>query len=260
MPELPEVETIKNVLKPHIVGLSIENVKIYNESVVAHPCADEFVAKLKGQTFADVIRRGKFLIFCLSSGDRLILHLRMTGCLTVATADELLTKHTRVVFVLSGKSELRYEDIRRFGKFWFVGKVEKDEFSGIDKLGIEPFDVGFNVGYLKRKIANSKKPIKELLLDQSIVAGIGNIYSDEICFAAKILPYRSGNSLTENEIWTLYETIPKLSNILLRQTRFLLKNIISEKAKTIAIRRICVSTAKRGNPVRYVELCFREKR
>lgn len=208
MPELPEVETIKNVLKPHIVGLSIENIKIYNESVIVHPCAEEFVTKLKGKTFEDVTRRGKFLIFCLSSGDRLILHLRMTGCLTVATADEPLTKHTHVVFVLSDKSELRYEDVRRFGKFWLIGKDEKDEYSGINKLGIEPFDDDFNIDYLKRKIANSRKPIKELLLDQSIVAGIGNIYSDEICFAAKILPYRSGSSLTDNEIQALYETIP----------------------------------------------------
>ena len=208
MPELPEVETIKNVLKPHIVGLTIENVKINNESVIAHPCAEEFVTKLKEKTFEDFTRRGKFLIFCLSSGDRLILHLRMTGCLTVSTADEPLTKHTHVVFVLSDKSELRYEDVRRFGKFWLIGKDKKDEFSGIDKLGIEPFDSNFSVDYLKRKIINSKKPIKELLLDQSIVAGIGNIYSDEICFAAKILPYRSGNSLTDDEIQTLYETIP----------------------------------------------------
>ena len=209
MPELPEVETIKNILKPHIIRLTIENVKINNKSVIACPCADEFTAKLKGQTFIDIIRCGKFLIFCLSSGDRLILHLRMTGCLTVANADEPLTKHTHVVFVLSDKSELRYEDVRRFGKFWFIGKWENDEFSGIDKLGIEPFDGGFNVEYLKRKIVNSKKPIKELLLDQSIVAGIGNIYSDEICFVAKILPYRSGNSLTDDEIQALYETIPK---------------------------------------------------
>ena len=208
MPELPEVETIKNVLKPHIVGLTIENVKINNGSVIARPCADEFAAKPKGQSFTDIIRRGKFLIFCLSSGDRLILHLRMTGCLTVATTDEPLTKHTHVVFVLSDKSELRYEDVRRFGKFWLIGKDEKDEFSGIDKLGIEPFDVNFSADYLKRKILKSKKPIKELLLDQSIVAGIGNIYSDEICFAAKIFPYRSGNSLTDDEIRALYETIP----------------------------------------------------
>ena len=129
MPELPEVETIKNILKPHIIGLTIENVKINNKSVIACPCADEFTAKLKGQTFIDIIRCGKFLIFCLSSGDRLILHLRMTGCLTVANADEPLTKHTHVVFVLSDKSELRYEDVRRFGKFWFIGKWENDECS-----------------------------------------------------------------------------------------------------------------------------------
>lgn len=209
MPELPEVETIKNVLKPHVVGLTIENVRIHNESVIARPCAGEFVAKLKGQTFTDITRRGKSLIFCLSGGDKLILRLRMTGCLTAATADEPLTKHTHVVFVLSDKSELRYEDVRRFGKFCLIGKDEKDEFSGVDKLGIEPFDGDFSAEYLKRKTANSKKPIKELLLDQSIVAGIGNIYSDEICFAAKILPHRPGKSLTDDEIRALYETIPE---------------------------------------------------
>ena len=208
MPELPEVETIKNIIKPHIIDRKIISVIVNNDSVIAHPSAVKFENRLNGQIISDFSRRGKFLRFHLVSGDMIVLHLRMTGCLTLEEKETPQEKHTHLIFSLDNGKELRYEDVRRFGKFWFIGKDEKDEFSGIDKLGIEPFDSDFDIDYLKRKIINSKKTIKELLLDQSIVAGIGNIYSDEICFAAKILPYRTGNSLIENEIRALYETTP----------------------------------------------------
>lgn len=206
MPELPEVETIKKVLKPHLVGRAIIDVIINNRNVVAHPDANDFAMRLRGQTFYDFTRRGKFLTLTLTNGDSIVLHLRMTGCLTIEPIRIPCEKHTHVVFLLDDGNELRYDDIRRFGKFWLIEKGEPDTLSGIDKLGPEPFDL--TPDYLKAKLCKSKKPLKGLLMDQSIIAGIGNIYSDEICFSAKILPQKAGNELTESELLLLCRKIP----------------------------------------------------
>lgn len=219
MPELPEVETIKNVLKPHLIGRTITAITINNGSVIARPTAEVFAARLQGQTFTDFTRQGKFLTLHFESGDSVVLHLRMTGCLTIEPKDTPTEKHTHVVFTLDNGNELRYEDTRRFGKFWYIESGTPDTFSGKDKLGIEPFDITFD--YIKSKFGNSKKPLKELLLNQSIIAGIGNIYSDEICYAAKILPEKSGCDLSETELERLCEAIPE------RLTYFIGKNEIT---------------------------------
>ncbi len=137
----------------------------------------------------------------------MVLHLRMTGCLTIGPKDTPTEKHTHVVFALDNGEELRYEDTRRFGKFWYIENGTPDTYSGKDKLGTEPFDI--TLDYIKMKFGKSKKPLKELLLDQSIIAGIGNIYSDGICFAAKILPEKSGCDLSETELKRLCEIIPE---------------------------------------------------
>ena len=218
MPELPEVETIKNVLKPHLIGRTISAVTVNNGAVFARPCAEEFVARLQGQTFTDFTRKGKFLTLHFESGDSVVLHLRMTGCLTIEPNDTPCEKHTHIVFTLDDGNALRYEDTRRFGKFWYIENETPDTFSGKDKLGIEPFDI--TLDYIKAKFGKSKKPLKELLLDQSIITGIGNIYSDEICFAANILPDKAGKGLTDAELQRLCETIPE------RLTYFIDKNKI----------------------------------
>ena len=175
MPELPEVEAIKRVIEPQIRGRAIEQVTVNRPEVIAHPAADAFCRQLAGQVFAGARRRGKFLILCMESGDRLILHLRMTGCLLVTSADAPEEKHTHLVFHLSGGKELRFSDMRRFGRFWLL----------------------------------RQKTIKECLLDQSVVAGIGNIYSDEILFSARIHPKRPANALTTEEWNRLASVIPE---------------------------------------------------
>ena len=120
MPELPEVETIKKVLKPYLTGRTITAVGVNNGSVVARPAAEDFAVCLSGQTVSDFTRRGKFLTLCFESGDCVVLHLRMTGCLTVERKDAPLSKHTHLVFSLDDGNELRYEDARRFGRFWYI--------------------------------------------------------------------------------------------------------------------------------------------
>lgn len=154
-------------------------------------------------------RRGKFLSVLLNSGDYFVLHLRMTGCLLLTPADYPAEKHTHIVFHLSSGHELRFSDTRRFGRFWLFRKGESDTYSGMDKLGLEPFDAGLTADYLHQHFGKRKKAVKECLLDQSVIAGIGNIYSDEILFAAKIHPIRPANSLTKMEWERLADTIPE---------------------------------------------------
>lgn len=209
MPELPEIEAIKRVLEPQIQGFAIEQVTVSRPEVIAHPAADEFCRRINGQVFSGIQRRGKFLILCMESGDRIILHLRMTGCLLVMPADYPEEKHTHLVFHLSGGRELRFSDTRRFGRLWLLRLGEADTYSGMEKLGVEPFAPGFSVEYLAARLGKRKKTIKECLLDQSVIAGIGNIYSDEILFAARIHPARPGNTLTTEEWSRLASLIPE---------------------------------------------------
>ncbi len=199
MPELPEVETIRQVLEPQIKGLAITAVTVNRPEVISHPAADEFCHTLSGQIIKAVTRRGKFLSVLLDSGDYFVLHLRMTGCLFLTPADYPAEKHTHIVFHLSSGDELRFSDTRRFGRFWLFRNGESDTYSGIDKLGLEPFDNGLTADFLQQHFGKRKKAVKECLLDQQVIAGIGNIYSDEILFAAKIHPASPAQNLIKAE-------------------------------------------------------------
>ena len=230
MPELPEVETIKNVLKPYIVGRKITAVTVNNASVIATPLPDKFVECLKGKTFSDFSRRGKFLRFHFTSGDTLVLHLRMTGCLTVEDMTAPQEKHTHLVLTFDDGKELRYEDTRRFGRFWYIEKGVEDTFSGIDKLGVEPDELSFD--YLKSNFSRSGKTVKELLLDQNIIAGVGNIYSDEICFRAKILPEKKGKDLSNEDLSRLCVAIPEAITYFVEKNQISFEDYLRTKGKT----------------------------
>ena len=199
MPELPEVETIKRILAPQLIGRIVEAVDIRNAQVIAHPSAEDLAAGLQGQRISDLTRRGKYLTLHLDSGDCLALHLRMTGQLLVMPADTPVEKHTHLILGLSEGMQLRYIDMRRFGRFWFLRAQEEDAFTGQAGLGLEPTDTSLTAAYLSEKLGKRKKPVKEMLHDQTIVAGIGNIYSDEILFAAGIHPKTACAALTETD-------------------------------------------------------------
>ncbi len=221
MPELPEVETIKRVLEPQIQGLTIMNVTVKRPEVVAYPFADAFCRLLTGQTISHMTRRGKFLSIVLDSEDRILVHLRMTGCLLLTPKDFAAEKHTHIILSLSNNMELRFSDTRRFGRFWLLQKGETDSYSGIAKLGAEPFDAALTAQYLSSHLGSRKKTIKECLLEQTTIAGIGNIYADEILFTAGIYPARPANSLESADWQRLAELIPK------RLTYFIEKNQIT---------------------------------
>ena len=209
MPELPEVETVRRVIEPQITGKRVLSVVIRNTQVIAYPSETEFSALLQGRTIAGMDRRGKLLSILFENGDRLFLHLRMTGQLLVTPADYPEEKHTHLIVNLSDDCQLSYIDVRRFGRFWYIRRDEAADMTGLNKLGIEPTDAGLTVDYLKERLGEKKKPIKEMLHNQTIIAGIGNIYSDEILFAARIHPGKRCCDLTDAEWSVLAEAIPK---------------------------------------------------
>lgn len=209
MPELPEVETIKQILEPQIKGLSIKAAVVNRPDVVAHPDSEEFCRRLEGQYISGMTRRGKYLIILLKDGSRLIIHLRMTGCLLLTPSDYPEKKHTHIILQLQNDKELCFSDTRRFGRLWLLKKDERDTYSGIEKLGSEPFDPNFSAEYLITRLGKRKKAIKECIMEQSVIAGIGNIYSDEIMFEAGIYPARPANSLTGEEWTRLAAVIPR---------------------------------------------------
>ena len=209
MPELPEVETVRRVIEPQITGRSIESVTIRRNEIIAHPDAGEFVSLIAGKSIRGMYRRGKFLIIILEGNDTIVIHLRMTGSLIAAPADYPEEKHTHIIFHLGDGMELRFSDQRRFGRLWLIGKDEHDSYTGLSKLGLEPSDSRLNAAYLKERLGKRRKSIKECLLDQSVIAGIGNIYSDEILFAARIHPERPANTLTTEKWNRLASVIPE---------------------------------------------------
>jgi len=208
MPELPEVETIRRVLEPQVSGRTIEQVILNRPEIISYPSAEMFQSGVAGVRIRGMDRRGKFLAMCLE-GKRIVLHLRMTGRLLLVPRHTAEEKHTHIVFRLDDGNELRFIDPRRFGRFWLVKEDEEDVKSGVHKLGPEPFDPTLDAAYLQSLCGRRKRAVKECLLDQSVIAGIGNIYADEILFASRIRPDRAADSLTKNEWKRLAETIPE---------------------------------------------------
>lgn len=231
MPELPEIETIKNVIEPQIKGLTIEKVTVNRPEVIAQPGSAEFCKAVTEQTISSMARRGKFLIIHLTNKSRIILHLRMTGCLLVTPPEYPMEKHTHIIMQLSNGMELRFSDTRRFGRFWLIRNDEKDTYSGIEKLRLEPLSAECNAEYLQSRFGKRKKTIKECLLDQSVVAGIGNIYSDEILFRARISPVRPANSLAAEEWLCLAAEIPECLSYFIEKNRITPEDYLQTKGQ-----------------------------
>lgn len=205
MPELPEVESVRTGLEQLIKGAVIVHTEVYWERIISEP-VEQFIRDIKGQEIESINRRGKFLLFVLSDYV-LISHLRMEGKYTVVQPDEPFSKHTHVVFHLSDGRELRYLDVRKFGRMALVRKGEEMLHPSLAKLGPEPVEIDFLVGHLHEKLGKRSKAIKGVLLDQQIIAGIGNIYADEILYEAKIHPMYPANQLTEVQRINLHQAI-----------------------------------------------------
>jgi formamidopyrimidine-DNA glycosylase len=214
VPELPEVETIASDLRPLVVGRTIEAVDLRFPSIVRHPEPEAFVRGLAGQKVVALDRRGKYMLLRLSGGARpsgrsaatsprggqaspgaadgvvLVIHLGMTGQLLHKVPEDPERPHTHVVLSLDNGTELRYSDPRRFGRLLLGSEAELVAARKLPRLGPEPLDPLFTPRDLHRRLAGRRAPLKLLLLDQSILAGIGNIYADEALYRARIRPDR----------------------------------------------------------------------
>ena len=199
MPELPEVETIKNELAPHIIGRAVTGITLFWQGIVRQPSVEEFCARLIGQKITGIGRRGKYLIFDLTSGEALIIHLKMSGSLLLKPPE----RFTRAILHLDGGTKLFFRDPRKFGAMWLV----EDKNTVVDKLGPEPLEADFTPKILAQRLSKHTAPIKAVLCDQNFVAGIGNMYADEALFSARIHPLRSGKSLSQQEVERLHRAI-----------------------------------------------------
>ena len=204
MPELPEVETIKNELSPWVVGQRFTQVTIFDARLVCGGSTEEVHRGLIGQKVESLERRGKYLIFHLSNGKSLIMHLRMTGVLLLNPRG--VDRYARAVFHLSNGHRLVFSDRRRLGLMCLLDDAD----TVVGKLGPEPLCESFTPDILGQRISRHRIPIKAALLDQGIVAGIGNMYADEALLAARINPLRKADSLSPEEVQTLYHCIRRV--------------------------------------------------
>lgn len=221
MPELPEVETVRKALKNKVLNKKIKNINIIYPKVFAYPSIKIIEKNIKNETIIDIERYGKWLIFVLNNY-YLLSHLRMEGKYLYRSLDDSYTKHELVSFILDDM-ELRYQDVRKFGRFYLLKKDELyKDISPLVKLGKDPWDKTLDVKYLKEKYRNKSLEIKSCLLDQTIIVGIGNIYADEILFLSKINPHKSSKSLSNKELKSIIDN-----------TRIVLEKAIKEGGTTI---------------------------
>ena len=226
MPELPEVETVRRGLEQKLNNFIIKKVEVCRDLTVAFPTSkEEFIKGLQDSLLYKWNRRGKYLIAELKKIENeniqdplekssenngfLVVHLRMTGYFKFIYGSTQPCKHTRIRLFDNKNNELRYIDVRSFGQMWWINKdlSLNKIIKGLGSLGPEPFSKDFNANYLKKVISNKTKSIKAILLDQTIVAGIGNIYADESLYTAGISPFREARTIKKNELIKLNESI-----------------------------------------------------
>lgn len=209
MPELPEVESITATLRkgneeqPSLLGMKIANTKLLWERSLSEPSPGEFHERMLGQTITEIGRRGKFLRFTLSSGDTLLIHLRMSGDMIVERASDLLSPHHRLVLQFDNGWQLAFNDTRKFGRVWLTRQPE----TILGSLGPEPLDEKFSSGDFYHRLRSRHRQLKPLLLDQSFLAGLGNIYTDEALHMAKLHPLCLSDSLTFEQAENLLDCI-----------------------------------------------------
>jgi formamidopyrimidine-DNA glycosylase len=209
MPELPEVETVRRSLEPFLVGQTVLEVEV-REPRLRRTLAPEFARMLTGRTVRAIDRRGKYLHFQLDNQKIWLVHLGMTGQLVVGIHEALPLPHDHIRVALSSGQHLRYNDPRRFG-LMIIGTAA--EIDAVTMLGCEPLSRDFTTSYLLEKAAGTKRTIKDVLMDQRVVAGVGNIYASELLFRAGVRPDRVATTLDKSVI----DQVVKATKIVLRE-------------------------------------------
>ncbi len=209
MPELPEVETVVRGLRTPLIGETFAGVLSDWPRHLNGIDLPELQARLYGRSIQSINRRGKYLVLSLDAGEYLIIHLKMSGQLSVSDGQEPADKHVHTTFLLDSGAELRFRDIRKFGRVYLV----QDPQEVLGKLGQEPLDEEFTVEWLCEKLGVRRRVLKPLLLDQTFIAGIGNIYADEALHRAAIHPGRTTGSLTTQDCLALHEAIQTILSL-----------------------------------------------
>ena len=221
MPEKPEVITVTKKLEKRLLNRTITGVKVYYDNIIDYPSVEEFCKNIKNQTMKSFTTRGKWIVIELNDY-YLLAHLRMEGKFYFREVGVPIEKHHHVVFTIDNNEELHFADVRKFARLKLIPKDKLLDMSPYNELGLEPWDKNLTVEYLLNKFKNKNLPIKTVLLDQSIITGIGNIYDDEILFMSKINPLTKAKLLSEND----------LSNII-KNTVIVLDKAIKEGGTTI---------------------------
>ena len=207
MPELPEVETIVADLRPHLVGRTIVHCELRFPSIVRHPEPEAFIDAITGQQIEAVGRRGKFILIALGGGRLLVVHLGMSGQLRLVEPSTEIANHTHAILDLDDGHQLRYRDPRRFGRLLLGTEDELLTSGTLPKLGPEPIDPTFDADELFKRLRHRRAPLKAVLLDQTTVAGVGNIYADESLYRAKLRPDRAAGGLSRKSVRRLHESL-----------------------------------------------------
>lgn len=205
MPELPEVETIARRLEPDLVGKKIKEANLRWSRTLAIPSQKKFKQQIQGQQIQEVTRRAKYLILKLSDF-HLLIHLRMSGDLLVKNSTSEPQKHDRLIIKLSGNKSLVFNDTRKFGRVWLIANPQ----DVLGKLGPEPLGKDFTSNWLYTSLQKKRRQLKPLLLDQTFLAGLGNIYTDEALHIAKLHPLKMSDSVSKNQAEALYHAIRKV--------------------------------------------------
>ncbi|MDX8046685.1 DNA-formamidopyrimidine glycosylase [Gracilibacillus sp. S3-1-1] len=205
MPELPEVETIRQTLKQLVIGKTIQSTDVHWPKIIQEPDdVEHFMTLIKGQTIHDIRRKGKFILFDLDE-HVLVSHLRMEGKYGVYNREEEVLPHTHVIFHFTDGTELRYRDVRKFGTMHLQEKGSELNKKPLSLVAKDPLEPDFSVQAFKEKVQKSERNIKNILLDQSVIAGLGNIYVDETLFLAGIHPLTKGISITDEQVIQMKE-------------------------------------------------------
>lgn len=207
MPELPEVEHVVRALRRAILGRQVVASEIYLPKLISPASTRSFNRRMKGSKITGLGRRGKFILIELDSGHVLVVHLRMTGKFMVLTADDQLPQHARAVFYFDDDRRLVFCDQRKFGVMLLVPGARLSQTRGIVQLAPEPFSDDFSVAYLKETFSRSRRTLKTLLLDQTRVLGLGNIYAAEALFRAGVNPFKVAATVGPRRVERLHQAI-----------------------------------------------------
>ncbi|TMC73275.1 MAG: bifunctional DNA-formamidopyrimidine glycosylase/DNA-(apurinic or apyrimidinic site) lyase [Chloroflexi bacterium] len=207
MPELPEVETIAADLRPHLVGRTVVRCELLFPTIVRHPEPELFIDSVVGMRISSVGRRGKYILIRLVDDLMLVVHLGMSGQLRLVEPSTPLATHTHATLNLDDGMQLRYRDPRRFGRLLLGTEAALLDSKAMPPLGPEPIDPGFGADDMYQRFRRRKAKLKAILLDQSTIAGVGNIYADESLHRARLRPDRIAGSLSKKSVRRLHESL-----------------------------------------------------